>query len=63
MRLFRKTSSAPLEATPPAKKGRWRVRMAKRLVMWLTPFALDVIRRRRKRGGETEGPGGRFNRK
>jgi len=56
--LFRRSAAEPLAVPDPAARrtGR-RIRMLKRLVMWLAPFALDSILRRR-RGGNGRGLGG-----
>ncbi len=52
MRLFRRNAAEPLSGPDPAaRKSARRSRMLKRLVMWLAPFALDSILRRRKRRG------------
>lgn len=57
MGLFRRRAASP--PTPPARKASWRVRTLKRLLIWLAPFALDTLRRRRaggtggKRGSRT----------
>lgn len=58
MGLFRRKAAEPL-ATPDraARKSGRRMRMLKRLVMWLAPFALESILRRR-RGADRRGPGG-----
>lgn len=58
MGLFRRTASEPVP-TPDraARKSGRRIRMLKRLVMWLFPFALDAILRRRK-GRTGRDPGG-----
>ena len=59
MGLFRRKAAEPL-ATPDraARKSGRRMRMLKRLVMWLAPFALESILRRRKgrTGRDPEGP-------
>ena len=63
MGIFRRRAKEPVPTPDPAvgKSGR-RVRMLKRLVMWLAPFAIDSLLRRRK-GGEGRGLGGRFRKK
>jgi hypothetical protein len=56
VRLFRRNAAEPLAGPDPAaRKSARRIRLLKRLLMWLAPFALDSILRRRK-GRGLDGP-------